>query len=175
MIGLARKALRFFGPYLHGPEKWARRSGVRIGEGCRIYTTSWGSEPFLVSIGDRVTVTSGVKLLTHDGATWLIRDDGIRYQRYGRIEIGSDVFIGVNAIVMPGVRIGNRVIIGAGSVVTKDVPDDVVCVGVPAKVICSFEDYAARIRAICARDDELGEGDYRARVMTALNIQNERS
>lgn len=54
---------------------WARRKGVKIGNDCRIYTTRFGSEPWLIEIGNKVTVTSGVVLLTHDGSTWLFNDD----------------------------------------------------------------------------------------------------
>ena len=49
--------------------------------------------------------------------------------------IGRDCVIGVNAIVMPGVRIGDEVVIGGGSVVTKDIPSHSIAVGNPAKVI----------------------------------------
>ena len=48
--------------------------------------------------------------------------------------IGRDCVIGVNAIIMPGVKIGNEVVIGSGSVVTKDIPDNCIAVGNPAKV-----------------------------------------
>lgn len=51
------------------------------------------------------------------------------------VTIGNDVWIGTRVIVMPGISIGNGVIIGAGAVVTKDVPDYAVAVGVPAKVV----------------------------------------
>lgn len=51
-------------------------------------------------------------------------------------QIGNDVWIGTRAIIMPGVKIGNGVIIGAGAVVTKDIPDYAIVGGVPAKVIC---------------------------------------
>lgn len=52
-----------------------------------------------------------------------------------RIEIGDDCWIGGGVIIVPGVRIGNGVTVGAGSVVTKDLPDRVVAVGNPARVI----------------------------------------
>ena len=51
------------------------------------------------------------------------------------VSIGDDVWVGGNVTILPGVKIGNNVVIGAGAVVTKDIPDDSLAVGVPAKVI----------------------------------------
>ncbi len=61
----------------------------------------------------------------------------IRHQGHTtqNIQIGNDVWLGANVIVLPGVTIGNHVVIGAGSVVTKDLPDFSVAVGNPARVI----------------------------------------
>jgi acetyltransferase-like isoleucine patch superfamily enzyme len=154
----------------------ARRKGVSVGAGCRIYIRSFGSEPFLVSIGDRVTITSGVCLLTHDGSTWLIRDaDGNRHQRYAPIKIGDDVFIGINAIIMPGVTIGSRVVVGAGAVVTRDIPDGVVVAGNPARIIRDFNNFDKHVRETCVNERELaGERNYRKRVGVAVRIQQDR-
>jgi maltose O-acetyltransferase len=59
-----------------------------------------------------------------------------RQQEYGRpVEIGADVWVGGGAIICPGVRIGSRSVIGAGSVVTRDLPDDVFANGNPCRVI----------------------------------------
>jgi maltose O-acetyltransferase len=59
-----------------------------------------------------------------------------RQQEYGRpVDIGADVWIGGGAIILPGVRIGDRAVIGAGSVVTRDVPADVFAAGNPCRVI----------------------------------------
>ena len=59
-----------------------------------------------------------------------------RREEYGKpIDIGSDVWVGGGAIILPGVRIGSRSVIGAGSVVTRDVPDDVLAVGNPCRVL----------------------------------------
>ena len=160
-----------------GSIAYARKKGVKIGENCRIYIKSWGSEPFLVEIGDRVTVTSGVKFITHDGSTCLVKDEfGKRYQRFAAIQVGSDVFIGVNSIIMPGVHIGSNVVIGAGSVVTKDIPDHSVAIGVPAKVVSNFSDYQEKIKATCASDTELqGISDYAERVHRAIELQRQKS
>lgn len=157
-------------------EMYARRLGVQVGSGCRIYNRSWGSEPFLITIGDRVTVTSGVRILTHDGATWLVRDDqNRRWQRYRRVVIGSDVFIGINAIVLPGVSIGSRVVVAAGSVVTRSVPDDSVVAGNPARIIRSFDEYKKSIKTHEANDSEICDAvDYKARVLKSISIAESR-
>jgi maltose O-acetyltransferase len=63
-----------------------------------------------------------------------------RRQEYGKpVEIGSDVWVGGGALILPGVRIGSRTVIGAGSVVTRDVPDDVFAAGNPCRVIRAIE------------------------------------
>lgn len=163
--------------YLKGTIPYARRKGVKVGEGCRIYITQWGSEPFLISIGDRVTITSGVRLITHDGSTWLIRDEkSERYQKYLPISIGSDVFIGLNTLIMPGVTIGNNVVIGAGSVVTKNIPDNSVAVGNPARVISTYDALDKKIRATCIHNSEIQHiVDYQERVNLAIKLFKEKN
>lgn len=158
---------------LKGSVAYARKKGVQVGENCRIYIRSWGSEPFLIRLGDNVTITSGVKFITHDGSTCLVKDvQGKRYQRFAPIQVGSNVFIGVNSIVMPGITIGSNVVIGAGSVITKDIPDNSVAVGVPARVISSFEDYQVKIQTSCASESDLaGITDYADRVRQAIQVQ----
>jgi acetyltransferase-like isoleucine patch superfamily enzyme len=155
----------------------ARWLGVDVGQGCRLYIRDFGSEPFLISIGDRVTITQGCTLLTHDGSTWLVRDaGGNRYQKFGAISIGSDVFIGANTIVLPGVNIGNRVVIGAGSVVTRDVPDDSIFGGNPARRLGAFPDWQRRIEETCPNDCELVSAlSYRERVRAAISIMRRKS
>jgi maltose O-acetyltransferase len=63
-----------------------------------------------------------------------------RREEFGKpIEIGADAWVGGGAIILPGVRIGSRAVIGAGSVVTRDVPDDVFAAGNPCRVIRTLE------------------------------------
>lgn len=130
---------------LFGNIRWAKKCGVTFGKNCSLLTTNWGTEPFLIKLGDNVTITSGVRLLTHDGSARLVLVNGRRHYIYDKIEIGSNVFIGINSIVMPGVKIGNNCVIGAGSVVTKDVPDNCVFAGAPAKFLRNFKEFEEKI------------------------------
>lgn len=123
-----------------GHEGAAKALGVTLGSGCRIYSRVATSEPWLVSIGDRVTVSSEVELVTHDGSGWLFADARGRRYRYAPVTIGNDVFIGTRAVILPGVTIGDQCVVGAGSVVTRSVPSGSVVAGSPARRIGSFEE-----------------------------------
>ena len=91
-----------------------------------------------LSIGDNVMMGPEVVILTHthryDKLDVPMSEQGSEVRP---VEIGNDVWIGMRSIIMPGVKIGNGVIIGANAVVTKDVPDFSVVGGVPAKIIKS--------------------------------------
>lgn len=119
-----------------------RSRGAVIGENCDLCGIIDHGHEFLVSMGNNVTMASSSRLLTHDGSTKKI----LGYSRVGQIDIGDDVFIGAAAIVMPGVKIGSRVIIGAGSIVTKDIPDNTVAVGNPARVIDTYDAYVEKVQ-----------------------------
>lgn len=126
-----------------------RNKGARIGDGCEIYpSSSFGSEPFLITIGDHVRINSGVQFVTHDGGVWVLRKylGDERIDLFGEIFVGDNVHIGTNAIIMPGVKIGSNCIIGCGAIVTKDIPDNSIAVGVPARVIETVEEYAQKHR-----------------------------
>jgi acetyltransferase-like isoleucine patch superfamily enzyme len=130
----------------------AVKRGLKLGRDVRIIgKPDFGSEPYLIEIGDHVTVSSHVTFVTHDGATWVFRHlpayEGL--QRFGRIAIGSNCFIGTRSIILPGVRIGSNCVVGAGSIVTHDVPDDSVVAGSPARYICSYEDYIRKTAPDC--------------------------
>ena len=91
---------------------------------------------FLINIGNDVTIT-GAQLMTHDAS--LHKKTG--YIKVGKIEIGNNVFISKNCVVLPGNRIGNNVVVGAGVIVAKDIPDNVVVVGNPWKVLCTYDEF----------------------------------
>ena len=111
-----------------------RRHGVRIGEDCLIYTTLFGTEPYLVEIGNRVAVSSGTSFVTHDGSVWIFEDHP-QMDVFGDIRVGNNTFFGTNCTILPGTRIGSNCIIGSGAVVRGEVPDDSVVFGNPAEVI----------------------------------------
>lgn len=119
-----------------------RADGVAIGKNCHIYGSIDNGHSFLVSLGDNVTLASGSRILTHDGSTFKI----VGYSRVGRVDIGSDVFIGAGAIVLPNVKIGSKVIVGASCVVTKDIPDNCVVVGNPARIISTYDAYVEKTK-----------------------------
>ncbi|WP_372462931.1 acyltransferase [Rhodococcus rhodochrous] len=145
----------------------ARAEGVTIGEGCRINSRFLTREPWLITIGDRVTISTEVELVTHDGSGWLFNDEQGRRYRYARIEIGSDVFIGTRSVILPGVRIGSHSIVGAGSVVTKSVPDGVVVAGNPARIVGTWDEYQDRLREWKSQEDMVGS-TYRERIDSVL-------
>lgn len=126
------------------PVKFAKNLGVVVGDNCRFIGTkkgTFGSEPYLIEIGNHVTLTKNVQFITHDGGVWVLRDDYPEIDVFGKIKIGNNVFVGINSIIMPGVTIGDNVVIGAGSVVSKSIPSNSIAVGVPAKVIKTYEQY----------------------------------
>lgn len=98
--------------------------------------------PQFIEIGDNFISAPGSVILAHDASTF--RHSGC--YRCERTIIGNDVFIGANAVVLPGVRIGDGAIVGAGSVVTKDVPSYTVVAGNPARVLCSTRAYIDKCR-----------------------------
>ena len=163
-------------PRLIGRVAHARKLGVRIGRDCRIYISEWGSEPFLITIGDQVTVTDGVRFITHDGSTWLFRDEeGQRYQKYAPIRVGDHVFIGMGTMILPGISIGDRCVVGAGSVVTRDIESGSVCVGNPARKVSTYEDLKKKIERTGVGESELRSSNgYRERVRMAVDLANQR-
>jgi acetyltransferase-like isoleucine patch superfamily enzyme len=112
---------------------YLRSRGISIGKDCFI---SWGAKldtcAGTIIIGDRCEITYGSIILSHDATDRKIdrRRGGVR-----TVRLGNDVFIGVNSVVLGNVTIGDNSIIGAGSIVTRDVPANVVVAGNPARII----------------------------------------
>lgn len=129
------------------PVEYARWVGVNIGKNPHFYgPTSWGTEPWLITIGDNVHITGNCKFINHDGGTLIFRDQIPDLEISKPIVVGSNVYIGEETMILPGAHIGNNCVIGARSVVTKDIPDNSVAVGVPARVIKSADEYLEKLK-----------------------------
>lgn len=107
-----------------------RQSGTRLDP----------SNCWLIEIGDDVIMGNKSQILAHDFS--MMHYTG--YAAFGRVKIGDRVFIGANSTILMNVHVGNDVIIGAGSLVNKDVPAGYVVAGVPARIICTTEEYVEK-------------------------------
>ena len=129
--------------------KLAKLIGVNFGENCSFMTRGWGSEPYLITIGNDVETSSNVIFVTHDGGVGVLRN---LYPEYAKIDlfkpiiIGNNVFIGINTTILPGTKVGDNVVIGAGSLVKGELKSNSVYAGVPIRYICSIEEYALKNR-----------------------------
>ena len=126
--------------------------GVKVGKNCVIYDGVWfGSEPYLVKIGDYVQIANNVKFFTHDGGIWVLRNLKLlpNADIFGEIAIGNNVHIGYGAYIMPNVNIGDNCVIGSGAIVTKDIPSNSVAAGIPARVIKTINEYYEQHKTNC--------------------------
>lgn len=128
---------------------YVKKIGVNLGQNVHIYGNPYsmfGTEPWCITLGNNVHITKEVLFVTHDGGTLLFRDKIPDLEITKPIKVGNNVYIGVRSIILPGVNIGNECIIAAGSIVTKDVPDNSVVGGVPARIIKTTSDYLNNIK-----------------------------
>ena len=133
-----------------GRLKVAVKSGLKCGKGVTVMTgAEFGSEPYLITLGDNVRISSFVTFITHDGGSWPFRrqEEYKGVVRFGKIKVGDNSFIGARSTIMPGVHIGKNCVVAAGAVVTKDVPDNSVVAGVPARVISDIYTYADKMKS----------------------------
>jgi len=147
MLKRAIRMLRDRWDIARDPVSFARRIGVRVGNDCMLNGVSrktFGSEPYLISLGNHVGVGADVLFITHDGGTWMLRHKYPHIDRVGRIVVHDNVVLGVRAIVMPDVEIGPNAVVAAGAVVTRSVLPNTVVGGVPARVLMTLEEYEAR-------------------------------
>lgn len=111
-----------------------RKRGAVIGSRTHIYTDISSAEPFLIQIGNDVTISSNVSLITHDASVKKYIEG--KTDVFGRIYIGNNCFIGMNTTILPGVTLADNCIVAAGSVVTKSVTEPGTVVGGnPARII----------------------------------------
>ena len=128
---------------------YIKQLGLRAGDGCRFFgDVDFGSEPYLISLGNQVMMSSGVHFSTHDGGMQVLDNMGMlpRADNFGCIRIEDNVFLGMGVIVLKGVTIGENTVVGAGAIVTKSLPGGYVYAGIPARRICSIEEYCAKAK-----------------------------
>lgn len=124
--------------------KWLRKKGVGIGNGTYISKSASidVTRPSLISIGCNCFLNQNVVLLSHDFVAGVFRSCGKQFlNSSGRVIIGDNVRFGQNVMVLKGVTIGDNCFIGAGSVVTKDIPSNSVAVGSPCRVVMTIDEY----------------------------------
>jgi maltose O-acetyltransferase len=124
--------------------------GLRIGRNVQISRRVSIDPSFLwlVEIGDDTTIAPRVEIIAHDAATKHVLGKTL----VQRVTIGSRVYIGTAAIILPGVTIGDDAVIGAASVVRHDIPAGAVAVGAPARVVSTTDELRRRhAEAICTR------------------------
>jgi len=143
-VALPRKLLRWLGA--HHPDNRTRKvffrmTGVHIGEGTNITPGLIVNDGYsgLVSIGKRVSIATNVTLVadSNPNNSLLAAEPYVKEHlvKQGPVVIEDDVWLGTNAVVLPGVRIGRGAVVGAGAVVTRDVAPFTVVAGVPARPI----------------------------------------
>jgi acetyltransferase-like isoleucine patch superfamily enzyme len=123
---------------------YLRKHGIRIGANTHFFGRQFidATRPYLVEIGSNCVLTDGVTLLTH-GFDWSVLREkyGEVLGSSGKVVVEDNVFIGTRAIILKGVRIGRDSIIGAGSIVTHNIPAGSVAAGNPCNVLMTIEEY----------------------------------
>lgn len=135
-----------------------RARGTQVGEDVHFYAPQTNlvdpCYPWMISIGNHVNITRGVIILTHDYSWSVLKryhnelDEGRIFGSSGKVTIGNNVFIGMNAIILMNVTVGDDVIIGANSVVSGDCESGWVYAGVPAKKIMTVADYYSKRESV---------------------------
>jgi acetyltransferase-like isoleucine patch superfamily enzyme len=135
--------------------------------------STFSTEPYLITIGNHVSMTYP-RFITHDGAVWVFRDEYRDIELFGPIVVGNNVFIGYGATILPGAVVGDNSIVAAGALVKGAFPAGVVIGGVPAKVICSTQEYFDKNKDRFTHFRRAGIHGMRERVLTALQEQASR-
>lgn len=149
--------------------KYYRKTGMQIGENCKIYSDINTTENYLVHIGDDVTVSTGVKLITHDNSVIKFSDKGTDV--FGTISIGDHSFIGLNAIIMYGVTLHPYTVVAAGAVVTKSTTEEgVILGGNPARVIGKAVDFMNKVEDKVINTPQLSKSEKKSVLSDESNL-----
>lgn len=141
------------------PVKYLRKKGAKIGSHVIIQPPFYGSgdELKFLTIGDNCNFSQYVSFILHDGSNTVsehLQLSNPHVRKTLPISIGNNCFIGYRTIFLPGSSVGNNCIVGAGSLVTKQFPDNVVIAGVPAKIIETLDNYLLKNQSVLQIDGE---------------------
>jgi len=139
-------------------DRWQKAQALGFGEGSSVYdsalvlgdvkvgTNTWIG-PFTVldgsgtlTIGSNCSISAGVQIYSHDSVQWAVSGGSAPYE-YAPTLIGDRCYLGPNAVIAKGVRIGNGCVIGANSLVLSDIPENCKAVGTPCRVTGSASVY----------------------------------
>lgn len=159
MGGIEKKIILFRLFFMPGGKRAAylKKKGIfaEFGDDVRYASNTIPAEPYLVKIHNNVRIAANVHIITHDIIDGMLantekwKGHGEFSFHMGTIEIFDNCMIGSCSIILPNVKIGPNSIVGAGAVVTKDVPEGTIVAGNPARVIGYYDDYAVkRIKAV---------------------------
>ena len=128
-------------PRIHPTASLRCGRNIRLGRNSHInqYCCIWASENSRIVLGDNLLMGPGVKIFSSNHG--MRPDLPMNEQPWTEkdVTVGNDVWLGANAVIVPGVTIGDGAVIAAGAVVTKDVPPRTIAAGVPAKVVKARE------------------------------------
>lgn len=123
-----------------------RKKGIKIGDNCNITSNISTAEPYLLCIGNNVTISTDVLFITHDASVGKIFGKEVGSDLFGEILIGDNCFIGARSTILYGVTLANNIIVASGSVVTKSFTQEKIIIGGnPAKMIGDWSDFEEKI------------------------------
>lgn len=151
------------------------RNGLKVGRNVYIQKNVSIDDrySFLIEIGDNCRISDNVVILAHDAT--LFKELGVT--KIAPVKILHDSFIGTRAIILPGVTIGPRAMIAAGSVVNRDIGEDMVAAGNPARPYRRFSDMVKKFAGLASnkkifKEQEFSE-DSEFRIKISRQLQKE--
>lgn len=140
------------------------KKGIVIGSDFRTSTNIRTAEPYLIEIGNNVTISHDVDFITHDNSVCKIF--GVDNDLYGCIRIGDNCFIGAHAILMYGITIADNVIVATSSVVTKSIVEEgVIVAGNPARIVGRWADFKKKTSNSIIYTGNLSELEKKVKVL----------
>lgn len=167
------RASRFLGHIkdIRKVRRWRklRSMGMSIGKGVNLPLTTWIDMPhcFLIEIGDNCGFGEYCAIIAHDA----LANEFLDATKIGRVKIHESCHFGMRTVILPGVEIGPRVIVGANSVVATDIPPNTVATGIPARVACSLEEYLAKHRRKIEMAPIFPYEEYSIQYLTPLKLR----